>query len=107
MVLREKQDMLRSDRANGIITPHSGDRGRVGRGNGQQRKTQQLKQAIDDIRSYGVSAMDILVIPRNGELSLSIELDETVRVKMKTQGTKIAFEPRTPTGEELQDCPHT
>ena len=25
---------------------------------------------------------------------------------MKTQGTKIAFEPRAPTREELQDCPY-
>ena len=26
---------------------------------------------------------------------------------MKTQGTKILFEPRAPTGEESQDCPYT
>ena len=31
---------------------------------------------------------------------------ERLRVKMKTQGTKILFEPKAPTGEELQDCPH-
>ena len=39
------------------------------------------------------------VFPRNGELS--IEFDEAVRVKMKTQGTKILFESRAPIGKEL------
>ena len=38
---------------------------------------------------------------RNGKLS--IELDEAVRVQMKTQGTKIIFESRAPTKQELQE----
>ena len=36
---------------------------------------------------------------QNGELS--IELDEALKVQMKTQGTKIILESRAPTTEEL------
>ena len=42
------------------------------------------------IRAYGIPLWDNLYYQsRNGELS--IELDESVRVKMKTQGNKIIF----------------
>ena len=57
----------------------------------------------NQIRAYGIplwyNAYDQ---SRNGELS--IELDEVVRVQMKTQGTKIIFESRAPTKKELQEC---
>ena len=57
----------------------------------------------NQIRAYGIplwyNAYDQ---SRNGELY--IELDEAVKVQMKTQGTKIIFESRAPTKQELQEC---
>ena len=57
----------------------------------------------NQIRAYGIPLWDNANdTTRNGELS--IELDEAICVKMKTQGTKILFESRAPTTEELQNC---
>ena len=51
---------------------------------------------VNQIRAYGIPLWDNAYNQsRNGELS--IELDEAVRVQMKTQGTKIIFESRAPT----------
>ena len=56
----------------------------------------------NQIRDYGIPVWDNAYDKsRNGELS--IELDD-VKVRMKTQGTKILFESRAPTREELQEC---
>ena len=57
------------------------------------------------IRAYEIPSWDNAYdTTRNGELS--IELDKAIRVKMKTQGTKILFEARAPIGEELQYFSH-
>ena len=54
----------------------------------------------NQIRAYGIPLWyNTYDQSRNGELS--IELDEAVRVQMKTQGTKILFESRAPTKQEL------
>ena len=58
----------------------------------------------NQIRNYGIPLWDNAYDKsRNGELS--IELDESVKVRMRTQGTKTLFESRAPTREELQECP--
>ena len=58
----------------------------------------------NQIRNYGIPLWDNAYDKsRNGELS--IELDDNIKVQMKTQGTKILFESRAPTKEELQGCP--
>ena len=55
------------------------------------------------IRDYGISLWDNAYDQsRNGELS--IELDKAVKVRIRTQETKIIFESRAPTKEELQEC---
>ena len=57
----------------------------------------------NQIRAYGIPLWDNAYDKsRNGELS--IELDESDRVQMKTQGIKIIFESRAPTKLELQEC---
>ena len=57
----------------------------------------------NQIRAYGIPLWDNAYYQsRNGELS--IELDEAVKVQMKNQGTKILFESRAPTKQELQEC---
>ena len=57
----------------------------------------------NQIRAYGIPLWDNAYDQaKNGELS--IELDEAVRVQMKTQGPKIIFESRAPTKQELQEC---
>ena len=57
----------------------------------------------NQIKAYGIPLWDNAYDQSiNGELS--IQLDEAVRVKMKTQGTKIIFESRAPTKQELQEC---
>ena len=57
----------------------------------------------NQIRAYGIPLWDNAYdLSRNGELS--IELDEAVKVQMKTQGTKIIFESRAPTKQELKGC---
>ena len=57
----------------------------------------------NQIRDYGIPLWDNAYDKfRNGELS--IQLDD-VKVQMRTQGTKILFESRAPTREELQECP--
>ena len=57
----------------------------------------------NQVRDYGVPLWDNAYDKhRNGELS--IELDKSVKVRMRTQGTKILFESRAPTKEELQEC---
>ena len=56
----------------------------------------------NQIRAYGIPLWDNTYYQsRNGELS--IELDEDVKVQMKTQGTKILFESRAPTKQEVQE----
>ena len=57
----------------------------------------------NQIRAYGIPLWENAYDQsRNGELS--IELNEAVRVQMKTQGTKIIFDSRAPTKQELQEC---
>ena len=57
----------------------------------------------NQIRAYGIPLWDNAYDQSiNGDLS--IELDEAVRVQMKTHGTKIIFESRAPTKQELQEC---
>ena len=57
----------------------------------------------NQIRDYGIPLWDNAYDKaRNGELS--IELEEAIKVKMRTQETKILFESRAPTEEELEQC---
>ena len=57
----------------------------------------------NQIRDYGIPLWDNAYDKsRNGELS--IELDESLTVRMRTQGTKILFESRSPTKLEMQEC---
>ena len=57
----------------------------------------------NQIRDYGIPLWDNAYDKtRNGELS--IELDKSVKVRIRSQGTKILFESRAPTREELQGC---
>ena len=57
----------------------------------------------NQIRAYGIPLWDNAYdTSKNSELS--IELDEAVKVQMKTEGTKILFECRAPTKQELQEC---
>ena len=56
----------------------------------------------NQIRAYGIPLWENAYNQsQNGELS--IELDKAVKVQMKTQGTKIIFESRAPTKQELQN----
>ena len=56
----------------------------------------------NQIRDYGIPLWDNAYDKtRNGELSIDLE---TVKVRMGTQGTKILFESRASTREELQEC---
>ena len=58
----------------------------------------------NQIRNYGIPLWDNAYDKsRNGELS--IELDESVKVRMRAQGTKNLFEFRAHTREELQEFP--
>ena len=57
----------------------------------------------NQIRAYGIPLWDNAYdTSKNSELS--IELDEAVKVQMKTEGTKILFESRASTKQELQEC---
>ena len=59
----------------------------------------------NQIRAYRIPLCDNAYDAMRND-KLSIELDEAIRVKMKNQVTKILFESRAPTREELQDSPH-
>ena len=57
----------------------------------------------NQIRDYGIPLWDNAYDKsRNGELS--IELEEAIKIRMRSQGTKILFESRAPSKEELEQC---
>ena len=57
----------------------------------------------NQIRDYGIPLWDNAYdTSQNGELS--VELDEAVKVQMKTQWTKILFESTASTKQELHEC---
>ena len=57
----------------------------------------------NQIRSYGFNLWDN---PYDDLRGLEIEADASVTVKMETKGTKVLFQSRSPTTEELRQCHH-
>jgi hypothetical protein len=56
----------------------------------------------NQIRSYGIDFWDN---PFDRERGLLIDVNEELKIPMHSNGTKIQFATRTPTEEELKDCP--
>jgi hypothetical protein len=56
----------------------------------------------NQIRSYGVDVWDN---PFDRERGLLVDVNEELKIPMYSSGTKVQFNTRTPTEEELKDCP--
>jgi hypothetical protein len=56
----------------------------------------------NQIRSYGIDFWDN---PFDKQRGLSIDINDELTIPMYSKGTKIQFTMRTPTQDELRDCP--
>ena len=57
----------------------------------------------NQVRAYGIPLWDN---PFDPIRPTQIEIDETIVIPLQGKGTKLQFDTRVPTREELNDCPH-
>ena len=57
----------------------------------------------NQVRDFGIGFWDN---PYDPNRQLQIDVNDEISISMRTSGTKIFFESRSPTDQELRECPH-
>ena len=57
----------------------------------------------NQVRDFGIGFWDN---PYDPNRQLQIDVNDEISIRMRTSGTKIFFESRSPTDQELRECPH-